>query len=162
MIDEQKIYLILEMAEAAIEELKNQGENIKGLQRVAQAAIVAEVEKGRAEVLVTAKQEKKQLNRFILALNLKFFALASATVFCTVFAIIFVAHANVWWERSKLESLKAEQASMNESLANQRKLKGHINVIVCGDENIPCVEVDTKQAYGKGGRYKFFPVRDIR
>jgi hypothetical protein len=69
-------------------------------------------------------------------------------------------YAAVWWERSELESLKAEKATLQENIANFDKLKGRIKIVTC--DKRPCVEVETKSAYGKDEDHRFYILKGIK
>ncbi|UOA09262.1 hypothetical protein [Methylobacter sp. S3L5C] len=47
------------------------------------------------------------------------------------FAFLLAVYATVWWERSELESLKAEKAILQENIASLDQLKGHIKLFTC-------------------------------
>jgi hypothetical protein len=63
-----------------------------------------------------------------------------------------------------IRSLKAEKAAMQENIARLDKLKGHIKLSTCGENNRPCVEVETKIAYGdKGSKDRsFFILKGVK
>jgi hypothetical protein len=53
---------------------------------------------------------------------------------------------------------------MQENIARLDKLKGHIKLSTCGENNRPCVEVETKIAYGdKGSKDRsFFILKGVK
>jgi hypothetical protein len=73
-------------------------------------------------------------------------------------ALILSGYLAIWWNRAEMESLTEQKAVMVENIAKLDKVKGRIKLSTC--EGKPCIEVDTKQAYGEGSRYKFFLFRN--
>ena len=107
-------------------------------------------------VVAAANQAEAKLNLAVAAFGRRWLMLASVSAATVFFALLMAVHAAVWWERSELESLKAEKTAMQENVAHLDKLKGHIKLSTC-ENNRPCVEVETKIAYGdKGVKTEFF------
>ena len=51
---------------------------------------------------------------------------------------------------------------MQENIARLDKLKGHIKLSTCGENNRPCVEVETKSAYGADDDHRFFILKGVK
>jgi hypothetical protein len=175
---------------AAVEELKKQTASLNGiapaLQKSVQAAItealarslgdVAEgantavtasidpVLKGLSGIVDAANQAEAKLNQAVAAFGRRWLILASVSAATVFFALLLTVYAAVWWERSELESLKAEKATLQENIARLDQLKGHIKLSTCGENNRPCVEVETKIAYGdKGSKdHSFFILKGVK
>jgi hypothetical protein len=175
---------------AAVEELKKQTASLNGiapeLQKAVQVAIVASLARSMGDVskeaqsavkasvdpviqslsgvVAAANQAEAKLNRAVAAFGRRWLLLASVSAATVFFALLMAVHAAVWWERSELESLKAEKAAMQENIARLDKLKGHIKLSTCGENNRPCVEVETKIAYGdKGSKDRsFFILKGVK
>ena len=109
-----------------------------------------------------ATEEKKQLTRAQALLSWKWVLLASLASASIAAVLVFGVYSAVWWQRHELESLTTDVAEMAQNVARLEKLNGRIHLEMCGEhEDQPCVEVDTKHAYGKDAdsRYKFFRLR---
>lgn len=171
----------------AIEELKQQTARLDGvapeLQKAVQAAMAASLARSMGDVaqgaqtavkasvdpviqslsgvVEAANQAEEQLNRAVAAFGRRWLMLAGASVTSLLFAFLIAVYAAVWWERSELESLKAEKAAMKENIARLDHLKGHIKVFTCGENKRPCVEVDTKSAYGTDEDHRFFILKGV-
>ena len=103
----------------------------------------------------TAEKANARLNRAVLALGWKMAAIACGVAGVLVLSV----YLAVWWNRAELESLTEQKAVMVENIAALDKVKGHIKLDTC--EGKPCIEVDTKHAYGDAdSRYKFFLFRN--
>jgi len=107
-----------------------------------------------------ATEEKKQLNQAIRVFSWKWLLVACVITITAsaAGALILSGYLAIWWNRAELESLTEQKAVMVENIAKLDKVKGGIKLSTC--EGKPCVEVDTKQAYGEGSRYKFFLFRN--
>ena len=176
---------------AAVEELKKQTASLNGiapeLQKAVQVAIVASLARevwgdvskeaqsavkasvdpviqSLSGVVAAANQAEAKLNRAVAAFGRRWLMLASVSAATVFFALLMAVHAAVWWERSELESLKAEKAAMQEKIARLDKLKGQLKLSTCGENNRPCVEVETKIAYGdKGSKDRsFFILKGVK
>ena len=158
----------------AVEELKKQTASLNGvapdLQKAVQAAIVASLARSMGDVaqgaqtavkasidpvlqslsgvVKAANQAEAKLNSAVSAFGKRWLMLAGVSTASAFFALLMTVYAAVWWERSELENLKAEKATLQENIARLDKLKGHIKLSTCGENNRPCVEVETKIAYG--------------
>jgi len=123
---------------AAVEELKKQTASLNGiapeLQKAVQAAIVAALARSMSDVAHGAQtavkasvdpvlqslsgvveatnQAEAKLNRAVAAFGRLWLMLAGISAASAFFALLMAVHAAVWWERSELESLKAEKAAM--------------------------------------------------
>jgi len=172
----------------AIEELKKQTASLNGvapeLQKAVQAAIVASLARSMDDVAQEAKnavkasvdpviqslsgvvaaanQAEEKLNRATANFGKRWLMLAGASVAGLLFALLITVYAAVWWERSELESLKAEKATLQENIARLDKLKGHIKLSTCGENKRPCVEVETKSAYGTDEDHRFFILKGVK
>ena len=105
-----------------------------------------------------AADEKKQLNRAYALLSWKWFGLASVASVSVTALLLFGVYSAVWWQRHELESMRADAAEMEQNIARLEKLNGRIHLETC--DNKPCIEVDTKHAFGDtDSRYKFFWLR---
>ena len=174
----------------AVEELKKQTASLNGvapdLQKSVQTAIVTALARSMGDVaqgaqaavkasvdpvlqslsgvVEAANQAEAKLNRAVAAFGRRWLLLASVSAATVFFALLMAVHAAVWWERSELESLKAEKATLQENIARLDNLKGHIKLSTCGENNRPCVEVETKIAYGdKGSKDRsFFILKGVK
>ena len=171
---------------AAVEELKKQTASLNeiapALQKTVQAAITAAlarslgdvaegantavtasidpVLKGLSGVVDAANQAEAKLNQAVAAFGRRWLILASVSAATVFFALLMAVYAAVWWERSELENLKAEKAAMQENIARFDKLKGHIKLATC--DKRPCVEVETKSAYGTDDDHRFFILKGVK
>jgi len=174
----------------AVEELKKQTASLNGvapdLQKSVQTAIVTALARSMGDVaqgaqaavkasvdpvlqslsgvVEAANQAEAKLNRAVAAFGKRWLMLASVSAASAFFALLMTVYAAVWWERSELESLKAEKATLQENIARLDNLKGHIKLSTCGENNRPCVEVETKIAYGdKGSKDRsFFILKGVK
>jgi hypothetical protein len=172
----------------AIEELKKQTASLNGvapeLQKAVQAAIVASLARNMGDVaqgaqnavkasvdpiiqslsgvVAAANQAEEKLNRATANFGKRWLMLAGASVAGLLFALLITVYAAVWWERSELESLSAEKATLQENIARFDKLKGHIKLSTCGENKRPCVEVETKSAYGTDEDHRFFILKGVK
>jgi hypothetical protein len=170
----------------AVEELKKQTASLNGvapdLQKAVQAAIVAALARSMGDVaqgaqaavkasvdpvlqslsgvVEAANQAEAKLSRAVAAFGRRWLMLAGASVAGLLFAILITVYTAVWWERSELESLKAEKATLQENIARFDKLKGHIKIATC--DNRPCVEVDTKTAFGTDPDHRFYILKGVK
>jgi hypothetical protein len=113
------------------------------------------------KVINRAADENKQLSQVSRALSWKglLFASVATLTASAAGALILSGYLELAWNRSELESLRTEKALMVENIAALDKVKGHIKLDTC--EGKPCIEVDTKHAYGDAdSRYKFFALRN--
>lgn len=107
-----------------------------------------------------ATEENKQLSQVSRALSWKglLFASVATLTASAAGALILSGYLAIWWNRAELESLTEQKAVMVENIAKLDKVKGGIKLDTC--EGKPCIEVDTKHAYGDAdSRYKFFWLR---
>jgi hypothetical protein len=172
----------------AVEELKKQTASLNGvapdLQKTVQAAIVAALARSMGDVaqeaqtavkasvdpvlqslsgvVEAANQAEAKLNRVVAAFGRRWLMLAGVSAASAFFALLMTVYAAVWWERSELESLKAERATLQENIARFDKLKGHIKLANCGENKRPCVEVETKSAYGTDDDHRFFILKGVK
>jgi hypothetical protein len=109
-----------------------------------------------------ANQAEAQLNRAVAAFGRRWLMLAGVSAASAFFALLMTVYAAVWWERSELESLKAEKATLQENIASLDKLKGHIKLSTCGENKRPCVEVDTKTAFGTDPDHNFYILKGVK
>lgn len=170
----------------AVEELKKQTASLNGvapdLQKAVQAAIVAALTRSMGDVaqgaqtavkasvdpvlqslsgvVEAANQAEAKLNRAVAAFGRRWLMLAGVSAASAFFALLLTVYAAVWWERSELESLKAEKTTLQENIARLDKLKGHIKLYTC--DNRPCVEVETKSAYGTDEDHHFFILKGVK
>jgi len=109
-----------------------------------------------------AAEEKNQLKRAQALLSWKWILLASLASASIAAALVFGVYSAVWWQRHELESMRTDTAEMEKNVARLEKLNGRIHLEMCGEADQPCIEVDTKRAYGKDAdsRYKFFALRN--
>lgn len=129
----------------------------------AQAAVKASVDpvlQSLSGVVEAANQAETKLNRAVAAFGRRWLMLAGVSAASAFFALLMTVYAAVWWERSELESLKAEKATLQENIASLDKLKGHIKLSTC--DNRPCVEVETKSAYGADDDHRFFILKGVK
>src|SRR5450759_5176665 len=173
---------------AAVEELKKQTAGLNGiapeLQKAVQVAIVASLARSMGDVskearsavkssvdpviqslsgvVEAANQAEAKLNRAVAAFGRRWLMLAGVSAASAFFALLMTVYAAVWWERSELESLKAERATMQENIASLDKLKGHIKISNCGENKRPCVEVDTKTAFGTDPDHNFYILKGVK
>ncbi|MSP28446.1 MAG: hypothetical protein EXR80_08595 [Methylococcales bacterium] len=103
-----------------------------------------------------AADENKLLSQAMHAFSWKWLWVASfATLNASAAgALILSGSLELAWHRSELESLRTAKAVMVESIAKLDKAKSGSKLSTCAGK--PCIEVDTKQAYGDEGRYKFY------
>jgi len=172
----------------AVEELKKQTASLNGvapdLQKAVQAAIVASLARSMGDVaqgaqtavkasidpvlqslsgvVKAANQAEAKLNSAVSAFGKRWLMLAGVSTASAFFALLMTVYAAVWWERSELESLKAEKATLQENIASLDKLKGHIKLSTCGENNRPCVEVDTKTSFGKDPDHHFYILKGVK
>jgi hypothetical protein len=172
----------------AVEELKQQAAHLDGLapglQQAVQAAVVAALAKSMGDlaqgaqvavkasvdpvlqslsgVVAAAGQAEAKLNRAVAAFGGRWLMLAAVSTAGAIFALLMTVYAAVWWERSELESLKAEQATLQDNIARLDQLKGHIKLATCGEHKRPCVEVETKSAYGEDNGHRFFILKGVK
>jgi hypothetical protein len=107
-----------------------------------------------------ATEENKQLSQVSRALSWKglLFASVATLTASAAGALILSGYLAIWWNRAELESLTEQKAVMVENIAKLDKVKGGIKLDTC--EGKPCIEVDTKHAYGDAdSRYQFFWLR---
>jgi len=107
-----------------------------------------------------ANQAEAKLNRAVAAFGRRWLMLAGVSAASVFFALLMTVYAAVWWERSELESLKEERATLQENIARLDKLKGHIKLSNC--DNRSCVEVETKSAYGTDEDHRFFILKGVK
>jgi prefoldin subunit 5 len=172
----------------AVEELKKQTASLNGvapdLQKAVQAAIVASLARSMGDVaqgaqaavkasidpvlqslsgvVEAANQAETKLNRAVAAFGKRWLMLAGVSTASAFFALLMTVYAAVWWERSELESLKAERATLQENITSLDKLKGHIKLSTCGENKRPCVEVETKSAYGNDEDHRFYILKGVK
>jgi hypothetical protein len=172
----------------ATEELKKQTASLNGvapeLQKAVQAAIAASLARSMGDVskeaqsavkssvdpviqslsgvVAAANQAEEKLNRATANFSKRWLMLAGASVAGLLFALLITVYAAVWWERSELESLSAEKATMEENIARLDQLKGHLKISTCGEKSRPCVEVETKTAYGTDEDHRFFILKGVK
>ena len=172
----------------AVEALKKQTASLNGvapdLQKAVQAAIAAALARSMGDVaqgaqtavkvsvdpilqslsgvVEAANQAEAKLNRAVAAFGKRWLMLAGVSAASAFFALLMTVYAAVWWERSELESLKAERATMQENIASFDKLKGHIKISNCGENKRPCVEVDTKTAFGTDPDHNFYILKGVK
>jgi len=172
----------------AVEELKKQTASLNGvapdLQKAVQAAIVASLARSMGDVaqgaqtavkasidpvlqslsgvVKAANQAEAKLNSAVSAFGKRWLMLAGVSTASAFFALLMTVYAAVWWERSELESLKAEKATLQENIASLDKLKGHIKLSTCGENKRPCVEVETKLAYGADEDHRFYILKGVK
>jgi glutathione S-transferase len=172
----------------AVEALKKQTASLNGvapdLQKAVQAAIMAALARSMGDVaqgaqtavkasvdpvlqslsgvVEAANQAEAKLNRAVAAFGRRWLMLAGVSVASAFFALLITVYAAVWWERSELESLKAEKATLQENIASFDKLKGHIKISNCGENKRPCVEVDTKTAFGTDPDHNFYILKGVK
>jgi hypothetical protein len=170
----------------AVEELKKQTASLNGvapdLQKAVQAAIVAALDRSMGDVaqgaqtavkasvdpvlqslsgvVEAANQAEAKLNRAVAAFGRRWLMLAGVSTASAFFALLMTVYATVWWERSELESLKAEKATLQENIASLDKLKGHIKLSTC--DKRPCVEVDTKTAFETDPDHHFYILKGVK
>ncbi len=170
----------------AVEELKKQTASLNGvapdLQKAVQTAIVAALARSMGDVaqgaqtavkasvdpvlqslsgvVEAANQAESKLNRAVAAFGRRWLMLAGVSAASIFFALLMTVYAAVWWERSELESLKAERVTMQENIASLDKLKGHIKLSTC--DNRPCVEVDTKTAFETDPDHHFYILKGVK
>ena len=170
----------------AVEELKKQTASLNGvapdLQKAVQVAIVAALARSMGDVaqgaqaavkasvdpvlqslsgvVEAANQAEAKLNRAVAAFGRRWLMLAGVSTASAFFALLMTVYAAVWWERSELESLKAEKATLQENIASLDKLKGHIKLSTC--DKRPCVEVDTKTAFETDPDHHFFILKGVK
>jgi hypothetical protein len=131
----------------------------------AQTAVKASVDpvlQSLSGVVAAGNQAEAKLNRAVAAFGRRWLMLASVSAATVFFALLMAVHAAVWWERSELESLKAEKAAMQENIARLDKLKGHIKLSTCGENKRPCVEVDTKTAFETDPDHHFYILKGVK
>lgn len=148
---------------AAITELKRLPSELKEpLTNTVKNAVddaIAPLLQSLANSTTKATEEKKQLNRAIAGFTWKFAGIAFVITAGAACALIFAVYGAVVWQRHELESLTAQKAVMVENIAKLDKVKGGIKLDTC--EGKPCVEVDTKHAYGDAdSRYQYFWLRN--
>ena len=141
--------------------------NTQDVSKEAQSAVKASVDpviQSLSGVVTAANHAEAKLNRAVAAFGRRWLMLAGVSAASACCALLLTVYAAVWWERSELESLKAEKAAMQENIARLDKLKGHIKLSTCGENNRPCVEVETKIAYGdKGSKDRsFFILKGVK
>jgi prefoldin subunit 5 len=172
----------------AVEDLKQQTAHLDGLapglQQAVQAAVAAALTSGMGDlaqgaqaavkasvdpvlqslggVVAAAHQAEAKLNRAVAAFGGRWLMLAGASTAGAIFALLMTVYAAVWWERSELESLKAEQATLRDNIARLDQLKGHIKLATCGEHKRPCVEVETKSAYGEDDSHRYFILKGVK
>ena len=112
--------------------------------------------------MAAANQAEAKLNRAVANFGKRWLMLAGASVAGLLFALLITVYAAVWWERSELESLKAEKAAMQENIARLDQLKGHIKLSICGENKRSCVEVETESAYGADDDHRFFILKGVK
>lgn len=170
----------------AVEELKKQTASLNGvapdLQKAVQTAIAAALARSMGDVaqgaqtavkasvdpvlqslsgvVEAANQAEAKLNRAVAAFGRRWLMLAGVSSASACFALLLTVYAAVWWERSELESLKAEKATLQENIARLDKLKGHIKLSIC--DNRPCVEVETKSVYGTDPDHRFYILKSVK
>jgi hypothetical protein len=170
----------------AVEELKKQTASLNGvapdLQKAVQVAIVAALARSMGDVaqgaqaavkasvdpvlqslsgvVEAANQAEAKLNRAVAAFGRRWLMLAGVSTASAFFALLMTVYAAVWWERSELESLKAEKATLQENIASLDKLKGHIKLSTC--DKRPCVEVDTKTAFETDPDHHFYILKGVK
>lgn len=172
----------------AVEDLKQQTAHLDGLapglQQAVQAAVAAALTSGMGDlaqgaqaavkasvdpvlqslggVVAAANQAEAKLNRAVAAFGGRWLMLAGASTAGAIFALLMTVYVAVWWERSELESLKAEQATLQDNIARFDQLKGHIKLATCGEHKRPCVEVETKSAYGEDDSHRYFILKGVK
>lgn len=172
----------------AVEDLKEQTASLDGLatglQKAVQAAVVAALARSMGDVaqgtqaavkasvdpvlqslggvVAAANQAEAKLNRAVAAFGGRWLLLAGVSTAGAVLALLMTVYTAVWWERSELDSLKTEQATLQENIAHLDQLKGHIKLATCGENKRPCVEVETKQAYGADDGHSFFILKGVK
>jgi hypothetical protein len=170
----------------AVEELKKQTASLNGiapdLQKAVQTAIVVSLARSMSDVaqgaqtavkasvdpvlqslsgvVEAANQAEAKLNRAVAAFGRRWLILVGVSTASAFFALLLTVYAAVWWERSELDSLKAEKATLQENIANFDKLKGRIKIVIC--DKRPCVEVETKSAYGKDEDHRFYILKGVK
>lgn len=172
----------------AVEDLKQQTAHLDGLapglQQAVQAAVAAALTSGMGDlaqgaqaavkasvdpvlqslggVVAAANQAEAKLNRAVAAFGGRWLMLAGASTAGAIFALLMTVYVAVWWEHSELESLKAEQATLQDNIARFDQLKGHIKLATCGEHKRPCVEVETKSAYGEDDSHRYFILKGVK
>ena len=173
---------------AAVEELKKQTASLNGiapaLQKTVQVEIVASLARSMGDVskeaqsavkasvdpviqslsgvVAAANQAEAKLNRAVAAFGRRWLMLAGVSAASAFFALLITVYAAVWWERSELESLKAEKSTLQENIARFDKLKGQLKIANCGENKRPCVEVETESAYGTDEDHHFFILKGVK
>ena len=135
------------------------------MSKEAQSAVKASVDpviQSLSGVVAAANQAEAKLNRAVAAFDRRWLMLAGVSTASAFFALLMTVYAAVWWERSELESLKAEKATLQENIARFDQLKGHIKIANCGENKRPCVEVETKSAYGTDEDHRFFILKGVK
>jgi hypothetical protein len=131
----------------------------------AQAAVKASVDpvlQSLSGVVAAAHQAEAKLNRAVSAFGGRWLMLAGVSTTGAILALLLAANAAVWWERSELDSLKTEQATLQANIAKFDKLKGHIKLATCGEHKRPCVEVETTSAYGEDEGHRYFILKGVK
>lgn len=138
---------------------------MSGLAQGAEAAVKASVDpvlQSLGGVVEAANQAEAKLNRAVAAFGWRWLLLAGVSTAGAIFALLLTVYTAVWWELSELDSLKTEQATLQENIARLDQLKGHIKLATCGENKRPCVEVETKQAYGADDGHSFFILKGVK
>jgi hypothetical protein len=128
----------------------------------AQAAVKASVDpvlQSLGGVVAAADQAEAKLGRAAAAFGGRWLLLAGASTVGAICALLLAVYAAVWWERSELDSLKTEQATLQANIARLDQLKGHIKLSTC--DKRPCVEVETQAAYGDDN-HRFFILKGVK
>ncbi len=124
--------------------------------------LLAQLTRDIEQATQRAADEKQQLKRAHASLTWKWLGFASLASVSVAAVLLFGVYSAVWWQRHELESMRADAAEMEQNIARLEKLNGRIHLEMCGERaDQPCIEVDTKRAYGKDAesRYKFFAIR---
>jgi prefoldin subunit 5 len=172
----------------AVEDLKQQTAHLDGLapglQQAVQVAVVAALAKGMGDlaqgaetavkasvvpvlqslggVVEAANQAEAKLNKAVAAFGWRWLLLASMSTAGAILALLVTVYAAVWWERTELDSLKAEQATLQENIAKFDQLKGHIRLATCGEDKRPCAEVETTAAYGEDEGHRYYILKGVK
>ena len=172
----------------AVEDLKQQTARLDGLalglQQAVQAAVTAALAKGMGDlaqgaeiavkasvtpvlqslggVVEAANQAEAKLNKAVAAFGWRWLLLVSMSTAGAIFALLVTVYAAVWWERSELDSLKAEQATVQANIAKFDQLKGHIRLATCGEHKRPCAEVETTAAYGEDEGHRYYILKGVK
>jgi hypothetical protein len=170
----------------AVEDLKEQTARLDGLapglQLAVQAAVTAALAKGLGDlaqgaetavkasvnpvieslggVVAAAGQAEAKLDRAVSAFGWRWLLLAGASTAGAIMALLMSVYTAIWWERSELDSLKTEQATLQANIAKFDQLKGHIKLATC--DNRPCAEVETHAAYGADDNHRFFILKGVK